>query len=360
MAELDRAEWGLTGVGNIGGELMEQVAKPEVADRLGMHPLPVYVLRKSGLYLRPEGAESLDDFERQDIGIHEMSGYEPAALNFIALPSDEESAGLSLALTKWMAREGSPTITAEKGMLSFHWDEAKAITSDFRLLGYNASVGGGNRLIEQVGVFAHDPGNIREIHLALNGTLTYMLDQMSGNDPVGIAAKAAERLGYADPLPEGAGPLEVIRGEAEGDIPKKTSILFNSLGLSDRTLDWADLRFELDGDQLSKLEREVRSRRFIVSIYRIDGGAEPEPADEIIGGFDHRHEDWHLVGGFRRIGDNPMFDEIGHYSGTANGGKIGLGPNNTDGVYPIGGGPGAGPTPTVNTMLDDALKFRTS
>ncbi len=357
MAQGEHLEWGLVGAGNIGGELADQVAKAEVAERLGLAQFPEFVLRSSGLYIPSDRLDDISRYEQftdYESADEQLLDDEAPDILFITLPSNQ--ADVALSLTKWAAGQGKLVVTAEKAMLAEHWAETQDATSDFELLGYNASVGGGNRLIDQFRTFTYDPGNVRELHAALNGTLTYMQSQMSDGVSAGIAAHEAIKLGYADPLPQGAGPLEVFRSEAQGDIPKKTSILFNALGLSEEVLHWRELQFELNEDELAKLEREIRSRRFIVSIY--DGNGQPEPQEEIIGGFRVEHDGWLLVGGFRRVGENPIFDDIAHYSGTANGGVIELGPDGKDGKYPVGGGPGAGPAPTVNTMLDDAVRLR--
>ena len=78
--------------------------------------------------------------------------------------------------------------------------------------------------------------------------------------------------------------------------------------------------------------------------------------DEIIGKFEHFHEGWHIVGGFRNTMRNPLFHNIANLTGPDNGFVIGIGPDQEDGTYKYSG-PGAGPSPTVNTMLDDHLKM---
>lgn len=138
---------------------------------------------------------------------------------------------------------------------------------------------------------------------------------------------------------------------------KKTAILFNKLGLSDDLIDWGQLKFELTDDQIAEAIEEAKIRRFIVSIYSkgyLEKNSARCPESDIIGGFNIDHADWRLVGGFRNIERNPLFDPLARLAGPSNGAVIGLGPNETDGVYTVSG-PGAGVRPTVNTMLDDYI-----
>jgi homoserine dehydrogenase len=172
---------------------------------------------------------------------------------------------------------------------------------------------------------------------------------------IGQAVQQAVQLGYAEPGAQN--PYEVIKSEAEGDIPKKISILFNRLGLDEELLSWESLQFELEEGDVAQAVEEAKIRRFIVSLYPTEGAiAKVEPENDIIGGFKVQHGNWLVVGGFRHTEKNPLFHPLANLTGPGNGFVIGLGPDETDGVYGLTG-PGAGPRPTVNTMLDDYLSL---
>jgi len=66
---------------------------------------------------------------------------------------------------------------------------------------------------------------------------------------------------------------------------------------------------------------------------------------------------WQLLLGFQRPDHNPMIGTLTSATGPANGFVISLGPEGSDGEY-TWSGPGAGPRPTVNRMLDDVFKLQ--
>jgi hypothetical protein len=105
--------------------------------------------------------------------------------------------------------------------------------------------------------------------------------------PLGQAVQQAVELGYAEPGSET--PDEVIRAEAAGDIPKKTAIFFNVLGLGESVLKWSDLEFDLSREDVSHAVEEAKVRRFIVSLYSPSYLARSAkcPEDDIIGVITH-------------------------------------------------------------------------
>ena len=204
--------------------------------------------------------------------------------------------------------------------------------------------------------YCQDIDNITQIHLVLNGTLAAIMDWVAPSSGLSLslseAAKKAMEMGYAEPGSDSA--EAIIRGEAEGDIPKKLSIFCNTVGLSNHLVDWDELRFSLSDSQIHEAITSENPRRFIVSLYPL---ASPTSVEgDIIGGFNFSHDSLKLVGGFRRIDANPLFSALTTLTGPGNGMVIGLGPDASDGVYAITG-PGAGVGPTVNTMIDDYIRL---
>jgi hypothetical protein len=252
--------------------------------------------------------------------------------------------------------QGKLAITAEKGALANYFSELKIASDNFKRLGITATVGGGTRVLHIAKEYCQDIDNITQIHLVLNGTLAAIMDWVAPIKGVSLslseAAKMAVKMGYAEPGSDSA--EAIIRAEAEGDIPKKLSIFCNTVGLSDRLVDWNELRFSLNDKQINKAIGSSSPRRFIVSLYPLSSSVPAET--DIIGGFNFKHDNLLLVGGFRRIDANPFFEALSALTGPGNGMVIGLGPNTSDGVYAVTG-PGAGVSPTVNTMIDDYLRL---
>ena len=346
------ASWGLVGAGSVGNELMRQLGKDYVADRFTISPAPSFIMRSTGL-MGPDGSTPLSVETLEEID-------ELPDVTFIAIPSSSDGKEAKDYITTVLER-GKIAVTAEKGAIASHYEYLKDISSNFSRLGINATVGGGTRILEVAKQYAQDVDNITQIHLALNGTLSTIMSlvgpQFGSGMPLGQAVHQAVELGYAEPGSET--PDEVLRAEAEGDIPKKTAIFFNVLQLGKTVIDWSDLSFDLTSEHVSHAVEEAKVRRFIVSLYSpgyLSRSAKC-PEDDIIGGFDVMHDGWRLVGGFRHTDRNPLFSPLSSTTGPSNGAVIGLGPDETDGVY-IAVGPGAGVRPTANTMIDDYIARR--
>ncbi len=340
--------WGLVGYGTIGKELARQLAQASVAKRLELEPQPAFVIRSGGVMkadgVTPSGFRTLEDLDRLPDVV------------FVALPSSPDGA-LAYKVISHVLEQDKMIVTAEKGALANHFSELRSLSDNFSRLGVSATVGGGTRLLSIAQEYCQDPENISQLHLSLNGTLTALMSSIAppggSGSSLGYAAYEATQLGFAEPGAESS--YDVIRSEAEGDIPKKTTIFFNMLGLSNKPLDWHALQFSLKDQEISRVVEEAGVRRFIVSLYP-SRKSENRPETDIVGGFSAKHDDWHIVGGFRNIERNPLFSSLGRLTGPGNGLVVGLGPNETDGVYSLTG-PGAGPRPTVNTMLDDYLRL---
>ena len=344
--------WGLIGYGTIGKELARQLAQERVAKRLGLQTKPAFIMRSSGI-MEPDAVTPSSFESLQDVGLL------PDVM-FVALPSTNDGK-LAYDVLSHVLKNGKTAVTAEKGALANYFDLLKKASDNFKRLGISATVGGGTRVMTLAKEYCQDADNVSQLHLSLNGTLTAIMSSIappgSSGKSLGYAVYEAIQLGYAEPGADSS--YEVIRSEAEGDIPKKTAIFLNSTGLTKRPVDWRKLQFSLRDVEIAQIVEEANVRRFIVSIYPRNGSDKHtiRPEKDIIGGFSVNYENWHVVGGFRNVERNPLFSHLSSQTGPGNGMVIGLGPDETDGIYAIAG-PGAGARPTVNTMLDDFLRLR--
>lgn len=333
-----RASWAIIGFGNIGKELCRQLAQPAVARRVGLKTRPEFIVRSNDV-IKPDGNPAQ---YKNFAAIKEL----PDVI-FIAMPSTDDGRPAYEYIASILAA-GKLVVTAEKGALANYFSKLKKESDGFRRLGVNATVGGGTRLVSTLQAYCEDKANIRQLHLALNGTLTAVFSSLAAGQPLDKAVQKAVRAGLAEPGHHNS--YDVIRSEAEGDIPKKTAILFNRLGLSGEVLDWQKLRFELTDREIRQAVKQAKTRRFIVSIYPTTKLTD----DGVVGGFSTRHDGWLVRGGFRQIKCGSLLAPLANLAGADNGFVIGLGPDGTDGVYSLTG-PGAGVRPTVNAMIDDYL-----
>lgn len=340
--------WGIIGAGNIGSRVLEQLANPEISQRLGLSPTPDYVLRQRGLYMSGSAVPTdyHGDYPLPEVGVL-----------FVATSGMQGKENPVYQNVTHNLNSGRIVVTAEKGTVAEHYQELKNRSNGFSRFGMNATVGGGTRLMGVFGEYNIDVPNINQAHFALNGTLAYILGQVSSGVSAGEAVDEAIKLGFAEP---GADTLEeVMAGEATGDIPKKLAIVLNTLFLPEyEYVSAIDFAFSLTDKDVRRAFKEALTRRFIVSIYNQDqqGFDAEEHAENVIGGFSKIVGQWFVVAGFADVTKNPNTSLFASQHGAKAGFVVGLGPNNQDGSYQLFG-PGAGPKPTANTMLDDAARL---
>lgn len=358
MSELQ--SWGVLGYRddgagnrNIGGEVVNQIGARH--ESLGLESAPRFILTTAGV-LGPDGITPL--------GVDAVEDLDPYPdVVFNALPSTQ-TGEVAHRLVQLSLERGADVVGAEKSSLAVaeFYAESRDASGDFSSYGINATVGGGLMPLEICQPHLRDPSLVRQIHLSVNGTMTFLMSETGplgvGGDSIGLATQGARLWGFAEP--GAVDPYEVIRGEATGDIPRKIAIFLNKMGLAgDELADWREFTFELSDDEIAQALDEAKVRRFIVSIYPKDPPFKhsARPEKDIIGGSDVTHGDWRVVSGFRMTDRNGLINRLATLTGSGNGVALALGPDEEYGT-PVFTGQGAGRGPTVGTMMLDRLKLR--
>ncbi len=288
--------WSIAGAGVVGGCLIEMLGKEGVAARHGLLPQPDFVQRTDGWHRGgPNG--SLTDIEPTDLPSPDTD------VMFVATPPTPDNEPTFSLMQKQLAL-GKTVITAEKATLA---ENFKELTSLPGLLGYWATFGGGARLIPSLELYTLDPLNVREIQLAPNATLTFIFGKVQKGSTLVEAAEMAEAGGLVEPGESGMRDgLEIISHEAKLEIPRKLTILWNTIFPKLPEMPPDKIVPELDNDQIIRAIDRVRSYRYLVSLYPESEAALVKKAEKekLPGGFKLFHAGWVVLGGFQRVDRN--------------------------------------------------------
>ncbi len=349
--EREPGGWVSVGAGNIGQSYIDMLAKESVATRHGLKAQPNYVLRSDGWHRGGSHGEIVSGIEPTEIP-------PDTEVIFISTPATQDNEPM-VSLMRRQLQLGKTVVTAEKTSLADNFRELTTLPGQ---LGYWATFGGGARLIPSLELFTLDPENVREIHLAPNATHTFIFGQVQKGKTVVEAVEMAEVAGLVEPGEPGMrDELEIIRNEAKLDIPRKMTILWNTIFPHLAALPTDALQTELDNDQVLEAIARVRSYRYLVSLY-------PESEERLankaekgrMGGFKLYHDGWLIIGGLQRVDRKTGLRFFRNSRGPQAGYFIrlgGAGEAKDDGSYGILGA-GAGARPTANAMLDNFKYIR--
>jgi homoserine dehydrogenase len=319
---------GIIGAGNIGSVLCKKVKQIGWSIQ--------FVLKNDGVYKnQSEKIDSKKNYKKY---------FDKLDIVFLAIPTIDDGS-IAYEYMKYFLEKNIPVVTCEKGALSNYFSELEKWKDK---IGYSATVGGGTRLLRYVE--ERISPSTQEIHSVINGTLNYIFDELLKGISLSDAVSEAQRLGYVEPGSKNS--LEVINKEAVGDIPMKTAILFNFANVTKKKLRAKDIKInKITEKTLNQLIKKSNKMRYIVSITR-----EKNEKQEIIGGFNHTFNDWNISGGFKNIGDSPLYTELVP-SGVNNAVIIYEGKFGNDGTYKLSG-QGAGAGPTASSMIKDAIMLK--
>ncbi len=315
----------IIGAGRIGTRLYQRIV-------VRGWKVPVIITRK-GVFKDIELTEKIAEQES-------YLDYLDADAVCLAIPTLDDGT-IAFNYMKAVLEKDVPVVTCEKGALGNYFPELRQWLG---MIGYNASVGGGSKLLE---LAKRVDAEVKEIYAIVNGTLNYCLDGMSRGRTIYEVSDEVKKLGYAEPGQ--ATPLEIINEEANQDIPKKVAILFNTC-FPGQSLRAKEIYPQTISEaSLNKLISEASKRRHIVSITRED------LEEDMIGGFKREEEGWIISGGFKNKDENPLFHRLVP-SGVNNSLLICKGEHGRDGT-PCLVGEGAGVNPTTAVMMEDLVEL---
>lgn len=253
---------------------------------------------------------------------------------FLTIPTLDDGKTAFNYIKKSMNKD-TPVVTCEKGSLSNYYAE---LEPNINRIGYNATVGGGTQILSKLKELLEPRiWTELEIHAVINGTLNYIISEVSEGKELEEVALKARELGYTEPGAEK--PLDIINKEATQDVPMKTAIIFNTANLNGRIRAKEIKTHKINNSELEEIIN--KNMRCTVSITR-------KYTEEVIGGFKHQAGEWIITAGFKKIESQELIRP-----GVSNILLVNLG---DFGVYTLSG-PGAGAKPTVKSMMLDAIKF---
>lgn len=268
---------------------------------------------------------------------------------FLTIPTRDNGEVAREFLKDISSRLRKPIVTCEKGGLGNYWPELCADPSGFSRIKYNASVGGGTMMLKKAR--SHLDSFTYGFLVILNGTVNAFMDRVGGGYRPDPAIEELRANGYVDPLAPGEqnNVLGVINNEVIGDIPKKVAIFGNHvLGLKLRASDFSTKSLRLDQGGLRFLIENAANYRYFVTFERDGVNEFGYGQDSEIGALLHQADGWTIKGGFRKL--SPSL-EILRVPGVTN---IVVADEGPYGYNIIARGLGAGPGPTVTTMIRDA------
>lgn len=262
---------GLIGFGTIGQEVARQL--PANGGRLEF-------VARSDRVTSADPNEVISDTPDQS------EAYPDVDVVFLAIPTLDDGTRARRYIEQFTDR-GTPVVTCEKGALANYYSELR---SRLDRIGLSAAVGGGTRMLH----YAKEQmdGRVMEVHVVLNGTLNFIMDGVANGTAMAEMVKESKDKGYAEPQAKSV--LEVLNGEAVGDVPKKATILFN-YAFETKGIRSSDIKCApLTKSDLESLERDAVHLRCVVSIKRA-GTSATKPALRI---FEHEADGWVMCGGF--------------------------------------------------------------
>ena len=292
----------------------------------------LWVAHSDGLYNKPKllGGTRIGDLEAPNRLTSNLD------IAFLATPSSGDGTAARNYLRGMVSLSDHriPIVTAEKAALAHHYQALKPFLS---WIGYSATVGGGTHLLSFVAEHASTPAT-QEMYLVPNGTLNFVGYHVARGFDLSSIVDRAINKGLTEP--GATEPLGVLNAEI-GDIALKTAIILNTSGIAHEPIKAKDISpTKLTATDLA----ELSNLRYVVRISR-------EESQAGRGGFSFESGGFHVSAGFQRV--NCLVAK--HLPPEENNGVIVV-KEGDRGTYSTQG-PGAGPGPTTQAMLEDAVRL---
>lgn len=277
-------------------------------------------------------------------------------LAVFALPSaGPKAVETEMALMQPFLESRTPMVLAGKAALSS--EHFYALEPHLPHMGINAMVGGATGMLDEMLLNLNfSDGRDIEVEVVLNGTLSYIMTGAWKNRPLQALIREAVTLKYAEPgignrMPD---PLDVFKGEVEGDVPKKALIVLRRVfgKFIGRHVGARDLRtFEFTEDAMYCFTASNARRKFVVrfSTKKLPPQIEINSPGSIWAEIDGKV---FVSGGFLHIPKGSALDEWVPDSGPGNAARIVQG-----GQQRIVSADGAGDLATVGTLIRDTRRL---
>jgi len=340
---------GIIGQGNIGSELLERLPwENRVNWGIG------FIANTKKIFTSVDGGSIVQgNIKHSQIlkNIPSALAEQCATVNIVFLAvSSRDDGKEEYELLKMITSLGKPVVTCAKGALSNFFSELSS-SSALPLIGYNAAVGGGTMILKEaksrLDSFVHG------LIVILNGTMNHFMDRVSEGKSYEEAIAEARRNKYVEPPKDGGKslPEDILTGEACRDAPMKTAVFCNhvlGIPLWAREIEVPEISF----DGVRFLVNNAANFRHFVTFERLENRSLGYGEDPIIGAFNKEVDGWRIKGGFRRL--NPMLRAHLLVPDVTN---VLIADEGSYGYNIIARGLGAGPGPTVTTMIRDGYRL---
>jgi len=335
---------GVIGTGRIGNELLtrlaaETQAKWQIKFTASTKKIRIAIsdsLMDGGRTYSEQSENSVSNLNKQFAGVD---------IVFLAI-STKDDGKVEYELLKEVIDSGIPVVTCAKGGLGNYWPE---LEFNLPVIGHDASVGGGTMMLSNTK--ARLDSFVYGMLVILNGTINFFMDGIDRGDSPDQVVEEAARNRYIEPLKKGEklNVLNVLNGEVVGDIPMKTAVFCNHvLGIRLRAKELSVT--SLDFPRVKFLASHADKYRYFVSFEKKGLNSFGYGDDPEIGNFSHEANGWVIKGGFRKL-----IPQLGilKIPGVTN---IVVADEGPYGYNVIARGRGAGPGPTVTTMIRNAYE----
>ncbi len=190
---LKKTKIAIAGIGTVGSGVIELIKKNSIQKKFGIEVTAIASRRK--LNKKSIGVSSTNFFNNAE----KLIGFDNYDI-LVELIGGED--GISKKIVFDALKKGKNVVTANKALVSKHWQKLNEITQEKRNeIKYEAAVAGGIPIIKVLNDFLIS-NKIKKIYGILNGTSNFILTNMlNSNSKFEKILEEAQQLGYAEADP---------------------------------------------------------------------------------------------------------------------------------------------------------------